>query len=121
MWLTKRPEAGLSTISSERLQNVAVQNGHACWRQDPHSGQTCQHLAVSEQTYQRWRAQFGGMKSEEAKRIKEMAEKLRLKRPVAENEMDIAILKDANDLLGKPEAPRGESHGFARPHEVKAR
>jgi transposase len=70
--------------------------------------QVIQHLAVSEQTYHRWRNRFGGMKSEEAKRLKELeVENARLKRLVAEKELDIAILKEANDYLGKPQAPRG--------------
>ena len=34
--------------------------------------QILQHLAVSEETYYRWRNQFGGMKAEEAKRLKEL-------------------------------------------------
>lgn len=70
--------------------------------------QVVQHLGISEQSYQRWRTQFGGMKSEEAKRLKELeVENARLKRLVAEKELDIAILKEANDYLGKPQAPRG--------------
>lgn len=60
---------------------------------------------ISEQRYQRWRTQFGGMKSEEAKRLKELeVENARLKRLVAEKDLDIAILKEANDYLGEPQA-----------------
>ena len=59
-----------------------------------------QTLAVSEQTYYRWRNQYGGMKASEAKRLKELeAENLRLKRLVADAELDKAILKEA--LQGK--------------------
>jgi transposase-like protein len=36
-------------------------------------GQVCQALEVSEQTFHRWRAQYGGMKAEEAKRLKHSA------------------------------------------------
>ena len=36
------------------------------------SGQVCQVLGVSEQTFHRWRNQFGGMKAEEAKRMKKL-------------------------------------------------
>jgi len=40
-----------------------------------------QHLGVSEQTYYRWKTQYGGMKSEEAKRLKELeVENARLKK-----------------------------------------
>ena len=37
-------------------------------------GQACQSLEVSEQTFHRWRAQYGGMKAEEAKRLKHLEE-----------------------------------------------
>jgi transposase-like protein len=58
-------------------------------------GQVCQTLEVSEQTYHRWRAQFGGMKAEEAKRLKELEEEnKRLKKLLAEAELDKAILKE---------------------------
>lgn len=55
-----------------------------------------QALEVSEATYQRWRSQYGGMKSEEAKRLKELEnENARLKRLLADAELDKAILKEA--------------------------
>jgi transposase-like protein len=58
-------------------------------------GQVCQALEVSEQTYHRWRTQFGGMKAEEAKRLKELeGENKRLKKLLAEAELDKAILKE---------------------------
>ncbi len=53
-------------------------------------------LEVSETTFNRWRNQFGGMKSEEAKRLKELeSENARLKRLLAEAELDKAMLKEA--------------------------
>lgn len=65
-------------------------------------GQVVQHLGVSEQTYHRWRQQFGGMKAEEAKRLKELEqENARLKKLLAESELDKAILKEALDHLGR--------------------
>ncbi len=65
--------------------------------------QVIQHLGVSEATYHRWRNQYGGMKAEEAKRLKELeAENARLKKLLAEAELDKAILKEALDFLGKP-------------------
>ena len=70
--------------------------------------QVLQHLGVSEQTFHRWRNQYGEMNSEEARRLKELeVENARLKRLVAEKELDISILKEANAYLGKPQAPRG--------------
>ncbi len=59
-------------------------------------GEACQALEVSEQTFHRWRAQYGGMKAEEAKRLKELEEEnKRLKRLLADAELDKAILKEA--------------------------
>lgn len=55
-----------------------------------------QSLEVSEQTYYRWRNQYGGMKSDEAKRLKELEnENMRLKRLLADAELDKAMLKEA--------------------------
>jgi putative transposase len=53
-----------------------------------------QMLEVSEATYLRWRNQYGGMKSEEAKRLKQLEEEnKRLKQLVAEQALDIQMLK----------------------------
>ena len=53
-----------------------------------------QALAISEQTYYRWRNQYGGMKSEEAKRLKQLEEEnRRLKQIVADQALDIQMLK----------------------------
>jgi putative transposase len=57
-------------------------------------GAVLQALEVSEGTYHRWRNRYGGMKSEEAKRLKELEEEnRRLKEIVAEKELDIRMLK----------------------------
>jgi transposase-like protein len=59
-------------------------------------GQVVQSLEISEQTFHRWQNQYGGMKSEEAKRLKELeGENKRLKKLLAEAELDKAILKEA--------------------------
>jgi len=53
-----------------------------------------QALEVSQSTYDRWRAQYGGMKAEEAKRLKELEdENRRLKQIVADQALDIQMLK----------------------------
>ena len=53
------------------------------------------HLEVSEQTFHRWRAQYGGLKADDAKRLKELErENERLKRIVADQAIDIAALKE---------------------------
>lgn len=59
-------------------------------------GEVCQALEVGEATYHRWQNQYGGMKAEEAKRLKELEEEnRRLKRLLAEAELDKLILKEA--------------------------
>jgi transposase-like protein len=69
--------------------------------------QVVQALGVSEQTFNRWRNQYGGMKEGEARRLKELElENARLKKAVADLTIDNQILKEANDYLGKPRAPR---------------
>jgi putative transposase len=57
--------------------------------------QVCQKLGVSEQTLHRWRNQYGGLKADEAKRLKELeAENARLKRLVAELSLDKQMLQE---------------------------
>ena len=52
---------------------------------------------ITEQTYYRWRKQYGGMKTDDAKRLKELEkENARLKRLVADLSLDNAILRDVN-------------------------
>ncbi len=59
-------------------------------------GQVVQALEISEPTFHRWPNQYGGMKAEEAKRLKELEqENKRLKKLLAEAELDKAILKEA--------------------------
>ncbi|WP_419192682.1 IS3 family transposase [Kolteria novifilia] len=58
-------------------------------------GEVCQVLGVSEQTFHRWRQQYGGMKADEARRLKELEqENAKLKRLLAEAELDKAMLKE---------------------------
>lgn len=57
----------------------------------------CKQLMVTEQTYYRWRNQDGGMKADDAKRLKELEkENSRLKKIVADQALDIDILKEVN-------------------------
>ncbi len=53
------------------------------------------HLEISEQTYHRWRQQYGSMQADDVKRLKELEhENTRLKRIVADQALDIVALKD---------------------------
>jgi putative transposase len=57
----------------------------------------CKHLEISEQSWHRWRNQYGGMKADEAKRLKDLErENARLKKLVADQALDIDILKEVN-------------------------
>ena len=57
--------------------------------------EVCQALEISEHTLGRWRTQYGGMKADEAKRLKELEqENARLKKLLAEAELDKAMLKE---------------------------
>ena len=58
--------------------------------------QACKQIAVTEQTYYRWRREYGGMKVDQAKRLKELErENSRLKKLLADAELDKAILREA--------------------------
>jgi transposase-like protein len=60
-------------------------------------GEVLQALEVSEATLSRWRNQYGGMKSDEAKRLKTLEEEnQRLKKLVADQALDIQMLKEIN-------------------------
>ena len=62
-------------------------------------GQVCRKLEISEHTYYRWRKEYGGLKLDQAKRLKELErENARLKKLLAEAELDKAMLKD---VLGR--------------------
>ena len=58
--------------------------------------QVCRKLGVTEQTYYRWRKEYGGIRTDQAKRLKDLErENERLKRLLAEAELDKAILREA--------------------------
>jgi len=58
--------------------------------------EACRQLGISEQTYYRWRTKYGGMDPLMAKQMKELEkENARLKKLLAEAELDKAILKEA--------------------------
>ena len=58
--------------------------------------EVCRKLGVSQQTYFRWKKEYGGAKAEEVKRLKELEkENARLKEIVAELELDKKLLKEA--------------------------
>ena len=59
-------------------------------------GQVARKLGITEQTYYRWRKEYGGIRTDQAKRLKELEkENSRLKKLVADLSLDNAILKEA--------------------------
>jgi putative transposase len=57
--------------------------------------EVAKQLEISEATYHRWRAQYGGLKADDVKRLKELeTENARLKRIVADKELQIQALKE---------------------------
>jgi transposase-like protein len=60
------------------------------------TGDVVRKLGITEQTYYRWRKEYGGLRMDQAKRLKELEkENSRLKKLLAEQSLDNAILKEA--------------------------
>ncbi len=58
--------------------------------------EVCKQLGVTDQTYYRWRKEYGGMQVSQAKKLKDLErENARLKRLVADQALDKAILEEA--------------------------
>ena len=75
-------------INSLREAEVLISQGST-------AVEAARHLEVSEQTYYKWRKEYGGMRIKQAKRLKELEkENARLKKLVADISLDNAILKD---------------------------
>ncbi len=76
-------------ITALREAEVGLGNGETV-------GMVSRELGISEQTYYRWRQEFGGMKVDQARRFKELErENARLKRAVANLTVDKLILEEA--------------------------
>lgn len=75
-------------ITKLRQAEVELSNGSTI-------AQVCQKLGICEQTLHRWRNQYGGMKSDDAKRLKDLeTENARLKRLVADLTLDKLMLQE---------------------------
>jgi len=86
--MTRRRHTPGQILEKLRDMEVLQAEGHSI-------GEIAKRFEVSEQTLHRWRNQFGGMKGEEMKRLKELErENARLKRLVADQALDISMLKD---------------------------
>ena len=75
-------------INSLREAEVLMSQGST-------AAEASRHMGITEQTYYRWRKEYGGMRINQAKRLKELEkENGRLKKLVADQALDNAILKD---------------------------
>ena len=76
-------------IGKLREAEVEISKGQAI-------GQIVKKLGITEQTYYRWRKEYGGLRTDQAKRLKELEkENARLKKLVANQALDMEILKEA--------------------------
>ena len=75
-------------VTMLRQIEVGIANGKT-------TPQACKEATITVQTFYRWRNQYGGMKADDAKRLKELEhENARLKKLLAEAELDKAMLKE---------------------------
>ncbi len=75
-------------VSLLRQVEVAVASGKT-------TAQACKEAAITEQTYYRWRKEYGGLQVDQARRLKELErENAKLKRLVADLSLDKLVLKD---------------------------
>lgn len=78
-------------IRKLREAEVDISNGSTV-------SQAVRKIGVTEQIYYRWRREYGGLRLDQAKRLKELErENTRLKKLVADQALDIAILKEVAD------------------------
>ncbi len=85
------------TYTPERIINK-LRKAEVLLSQGVTVGEAARKIEVTEQTYYRWRREYGGMRVEQVKRLKELEkENTRLKRLVADLSLDNAILKEADE------------------------
>ena len=86
-----RGKAGQAEVIIPKLREVEVELGRG-----KTVAEAVKKIGVTEQTYYRWKKKFGGLRIDQAKRLKELEkENARLKRLLADAELDKAILREA--------------------------
>ena len=61
-------------------------------------GEVCRQMGITDQTYYRWRKEYGSLKTDQARRLKDLErEHARLKKVVADLTLDNAVLKEATN------------------------
>ena len=85
----KRKHSGPQIVAKLRQADVLLGQGKAV-------PEACKDLEISEQTYYRWRQKYGGMSPDMIKQLRALQkENVRLRRVIADQALDIAILKEA--------------------------
>jgi putative transposase len=85
---------GRKRFTAEQIINM-LREAEVNLNQGSTVGEVCRKLGISEQTYYRWRKDYGGMRVDQAKRLKELEkENARLKKLVAELSLDKDILQE---------------------------
>ena len=75
-------------VNKLREAEVLISKGQAI-------SQVCKQIGITDQTYYRWRKEYGGLKTDQAKRLKELErENVRLKRLVADLSLDKSMLQE---------------------------
>jgi transposase-like protein len=90
-------EAGMSRkrFTAEKIIGM-LRESEVGLAQGKKIGEVCRRLGISEQSYYRWRRDYGGLKTTQAKRIKDLErENSRLKKAVADLTLDKLILREA--------------------------
>ena len=87
--MSKKKHTAEEIVTKLREAEVLLAKGQSI-------AEACRQLGISDQTYYKWRKEYGGLKVDQAKRFKQMEqENSRLRKLVADLSMDNAILKEA--------------------------
>lgn len=86
---------GRKHFSAEQIINH-LRQAEVLLSQGRSTGEVCRSIGISNQTYYRWRKEYGGLQTSQAKKMKALEkENQRLKRAIAELTLDKLILKEA--------------------------
>lgn len=86
---------GRKHYSAEQIINN-LRQAEVLFSQGKNTGEVCRSIGISNQTYYRWRKEYGGLQTSQAKKVKALEkENQRLKRAIADLTLDKLILKEA--------------------------
>lgn len=90
--MAKKTFNAVDIINKLREAEVLISQGKTV-------AEVCKAIGVTDQTYYRWKKEYGGMRTDQARRLKELErENARLRKVVADLTLDMEILKEANAL-----------------------